>query len=50
MKYQLYLSGNTQRGARDLAPIWGQNLSLSYSHLPFQNLLKGTLLSFRSVF
>jgi len=50
MKYQIYLSRNTQRSARDLAPAWGQNLSLSYFHLPFQNLLKGTLLSFRSVF
>ncbi len=50
MKYQFYFSRNARRSARDLAPQWGQNLSLSYFHLPFQNLLEGTLLSFRTVF
>ncbi|MDO8994282.1 MAG: hypothetical protein Q7U83_14510, partial [Daejeonella sp.] len=50
MKYQLYFSRNSQRSARDLAPGWGQNFSLSYFHLPFQNLLDGSLLSFRTVF
>ncbi|MDP3468374.1 MAG: hypothetical protein Q8S11_08565 [Daejeonella sp.] len=50
MKYQLYLSRNTQRSARDLAPAWGQNFSLSYFHLPFQHVQKGSLLSFRSIF
>jgi len=50
MKYQFYFSRNTQRSARDLAPGWGQNFSLTYFHLPFQNTLDGTLLSFRSVF
>ena len=50
MKYQLYFSRNARRSSRDLAPGWGQNLSLSYFHLPFQNLLDGSLLSFRTVF
>lgn len=50
MKYQLYFSRNTQSSARDLAPRWGQNLSLSYFNLPFQNQLQGTLLAFRSTF
>lgn len=50
MKYQFYFSRNARRSARDLAPGWGQNFSLSYFHLPFQNLLDGSLLSFRSVF
>ena len=49
MRYQVYFNRNTQRSLRDLAPTWGQNFSLSYSHLPFQNLLNGTLLSFRSI-
>lgn len=50
MNYQLYFSRNTQRSTRDLAPRWGQNFSLSYFHLPFQNQLKGTLIAFRSAF
>ncbi len=50
MKYQVYFNRNTQRSARDLAPAWGQNFSLSYFHLPFQNLLDGSLLAFRSLF
>ncbi|HQS53355.1 MAG TPA: hypothetical protein PLN99_15805, partial [Daejeonella sp.] len=49
MKYQFYFSRNARRSARDLAPGWGQNFSFSYFHLPFQNLLNGSLLSFRSV-
>lgn len=50
MKYQFYFSRNSRRSIRDLAPGWGQNFSFSYFHLPFQNLLDGSLLSFRSVF
>lgn len=48
MRYQIYFSRNTQRSLRDLAPTWGQNFSFSYFHLPFQNLINGKLLSFRS--
>ena len=50
MNYQIYFSRNTQRSARDLAPRWGQNFSLSYFHLPFQNQINGSLLAFRSTF
>jgi hypothetical protein len=50
MKYQLYFSRNTQRSARDFAPRWGQNISLSYFNFPFQDELKGNLLAFRSTF
>ncbi|MFA6946132.1 MAG: hypothetical protein WC220_09540 [Pedobacter sp.] len=50
MQYQLYLNRNTQRSVRDLAPRWGQNFSLSYFHLPFENQTKGMLLAFRSLF
>lgn len=50
MNYQIYFSRNTQRSARDLAPRLGQNFSLSYFHLPFQNRLNGTLMAFRSTF
>ncbi|SDM10715.1 hypothetical protein SAMN05421813_10651 [Daejeonella rubra] len=48
MKYTAYFSRNTQRSLRDLAPRWGQNFSISYFHLPFENQLNGTLLAFRS--
>jgi hypothetical protein len=50
IRYQAYFNRNSQRSARDLAPAWGQNFSFSYSHLPFQKLLNGTLISFRSLF
>ncbi len=50
IKYLLYLSRNTQRSVRDIAPRWGQNFSLSYFHLPFDNKLNGTLIAFRSTF
>lgn len=50
MNYQIYFNRNTQRSARDLAPRWGQNFSMSYFHLPFQNRLNGALLAFRSTF
>lgn len=50
MKYQVYINRNTQRSARDLAPRWGQNFSLSYQHLPFENKVDGSLFSFRSAF
>lgn len=48
MKYTIYFSRNTQRSARDLAPKWGQNIVLSYFHLPFENRLKGRLFAFMS--
>lgn len=50
VNYQVYFSRNTQRGVRDLAPQWGQNLSVSYFHLPFENHLNGSLFAFRSNF
>lgn len=50
MKYQMYLNRNVRRSARDLAPRWGQNFSVSYHHFPFERQLKGSLLSFRSIF
>lgn len=50
MKYQLYLNRNTIRSARDLAPRWGQNITLSYQHFPFENHLNGNLFSLRTLF
>lgn len=50
LEYMVYMNRNTQRSARDLAPRWGQNFSLTYHHLPFEDKVNGTLLSFRSTF
>ena len=50
MKYQMYLSRNSRRSARDLAPAWGQNLTLSYQHFPFESNRDGDLFTLRSLF
>ena len=50
LKYQVYLNRNSQRSARDLAPRWGENITLSYNHLPFEKELHGYLFSLRSSF
>ncbi len=43
LQYQLYFNHNSQRSARDISPRWGQNLSLSYQSLPFDNNLSGEM-------
>lgn len=50
INYQIYFSRNLQRGMRDLTPKWGQNISISYFHLPFENQINGSLFAFRSNF
>ncbi|MEJ7779166.1 MAG: hypothetical protein WKF68_06220 [Daejeonella sp.] len=50
LKYQFYLNHNTQRSARDLAPRWGQNISVSYQSLPFENSLSGDIFRFQTSF
>lgn len=50
LQYQLYFSHNTQRSPRDLAPKWGQNVSLSYQSLPFDNTLSGDILRLQTSF
>lgn len=50
INYQFYFGRNLQRGLRDLAPKWGQNISISYFHLPFENQINGSLFAFRSNF
>ena len=50
ISYQFYFSRNNQRSLRDLAPRWGQNISVSYFHLPFENQLNGSLFALRSNF
>ena len=48
MHYQFYASRNSRRSTRDLAPKWGQNLTLTYRHFPFDNNLIGDLIVLRS--
>lgn len=48
MHYQLALSHNNRRSARDLAPRWGQNVTLTYRHFPFEDRVEGQLFVFRS--
>lgn len=48
MHYQLYFNRNKMLSKMDLAPRWGQNLSITYRHLPFGNFPTSNLLSIRS--
>ncbi|MGV3509523.1 MAG: TolB family protein [Sphingobacteriaceae bacterium] len=50
MYYELALSRNSRRSARDLAPKWGQNVSARFRHFPFENQVDGKLFTFRSTF
>lgn len=50
MSYLFYFNRNNRRSQLDLMPRWGQNLSLTYRHLPFDGNRDGTALSFRSTF
>lgn len=50
MNYELALSRNSRRNARDLAPKWGQNVSARFRHFPFENQVNGELFTFRSTF
>jgi hypothetical protein len=48
--YEFAASRTSRRSARDLAPKWGQNVSLRYRHFPFESIPKGDLLTFNSSF
>ncbi len=50
VKYQVYLNRNSHRSARDLAAKWGQNMTLSYQSLPFENQLTGDIFTLKSTF
>ncbi|MGO1244439.1 MAG: hypothetical protein ACTJHT_04530 [Sphingobacterium sp.] len=45
LNYQLYFNRNTMRSKMDLAPKWGQNISVTYRHLPFARNQKGHIFS-----
>lgn len=48
--YEFVTGLNTRRSPRDLAPKWGQNISLTYQHFPLDKRLDGENLYFQSVF
>jgi hypothetical protein len=41
---------NSRTAPRDLAPKWGQNIGITYRHLPFDNAINGENLYVRSIF
>ncbi|MFD2743930.1 MULTISPECIES: hypothetical protein [Sphingobacterium] len=51
MTYQIYFNRNMRRSTMDLQPMWGQNFSMTYRHLPFAgDALSGNILSVRTGF
>lgn len=50
LNYQVYINRNSMRSKMDLAPRWGQNMSLTFRHLPFDRGLSGEVLSIRTNF
>lgn len=48
MHYQVSVSHNNRRSARDLVPRWGQNVTLTYRHFPFESRVEGQLFVFKS--
>ncbi len=50
MVYQFYLNHNLLRSARDLAPRWGQNLSLVFRSAPYHRNMSGNLFALRTTF
>ncbi|KGE15781.1 hypothetical protein [Sphingobacterium deserti] len=50
LNYQAYFNRNSMRSRMDLAPRWGQNISLTYRHLPFEKQISGQVLSVRTNF
>lgn len=50
MSYQFYFNHNLRQSTLDLAPRWGQHVSVSYRHFPFDNKLAGRHLAVRTAF
>lgn len=50
MSYLIYFNRNNRRSTLDLAPRWGQNLSVTYRHIPFDGKREGQAFSVRSTF
>ena len=50
LDYQVYFNRNSRTSRYDLAPKWGQNISLFYRSSPFEKQLTGEAFSIRSSF
>ncbi len=50
LNYQVYINRNHITSTMDLAPRWGQNLSFTYRHMPFEQNSSGTTWSLRTSF
>lgn len=50
LNYQVYINRNSMRSKMDLAPRWGQNISLTFRHRPFEQRSSGEVLSLRTNF
>lgn len=48
LTYQFYFNRLSRLAHLDLAPNWGQQLSVTYRHLPFSERLKGAIFSVRT--
>lgn len=50
LNYQAYFNRNAMRSRMDIIPRWGQNISFTYRHIPFDNEASGMTWSIRSIF
>jgi hypothetical protein len=50
LTYQLSFGINSRTAPRDLAPKWGQNIGITYRHLPFERSVTGENFYVRSIF
>ncbi|MFC3199261.1 hypothetical protein ACFOET_16675 [Parapedobacter deserti] len=50
MHYQFYFNHNVRQSLLDLAPRWGQHLSITYRHFPFDGRIAGEHLALRTAF
>ncbi|WP_164122182.1 hypothetical protein [Sphingobacterium sp. xlx-130] len=50
LNYQIYFNKNSRRAIMDITPRWGQNVSFTLRHLPFESALTGTAWSVRTNF
>ncbi|PRD46639.1 hypothetical protein C5745_14595 [Sphingobacterium haloxyli] len=50
LNYQVYINRNSMRSKMDLAPRWGQNISITFRHRPFTTGSSGEVLSLRTNF
>lgn len=50
LTYQFYWNRNAMMAKMDITPKWGQNFSITYRHLPFEDQLHGNIFSIRTGF